>query len=107
LFPRQQALFKTTPFIEGIVFVGFQFNPKEPLHIAEKLPPTKQGQIKITNLGKNGYYVYMSTKSCKLFRHKKNEDTEIKCVYENGLVKFYFLPEERIVNIELWFQGKE
>ena len=94
LHPRMQALFKTKPYVKGDEVVGIQFNLKEPIDIAEKLPPTKSGQVKVSNLRKS-FYLYIPMEDCHYFRHKKNEDAKIKCSFENGLLKLYYLSEWR------------
>lgn len=95
LHPRMQALFKTEPYVEGKEIVGVKFNVKDPLDVAEKLPATKPGQVKVSNLRKIGFYLYIPYKDCKYFRHNKNEDVKIKCSFKNGWLRLYYLPEWR------------
>ncbi len=105
LHPRLQALFEIKRYDEGDRVVGVQFDPKEPLDIAEKLPRSKSNQVKISNLGDSGYYMYIPTESCKYFRRKKNEDTKIECLYKDGLVMLYYRPELRMRKLEaVWRQ---
>ena len=104
LHPRMQALFETEPYVEGDEKVGIQFNVKEPLDIAEKLPPTKSGQVKVSNLRKIGFYLYIPYKDCKYFRHNKNEDAKIKCSFKNGWLRLYYLPEWRLHTLESAFK---
>ena len=94
LHPRMQALFKTKPYVKGDEVVGIQFNLKEPIDIAEKLPPTKSGQVKVSNLRKC-FYLYIPTENCHYFRRNKNEDAKIKCSFENGWLGLDYLPEWR------------
>ena len=103
LLYRQQALFKMVDYVEGEEGVGFQFNVKEPLDVAEKLPPTKYGQAKISNLGKN-FYLYLSQETCKKFREQKDEVAKIPCSYEKGWLRLYFLRKHRLPTLDSVFK---
>jgi len=93
---RQQALFKTKPYVEGDWRIGMQFNVKEPIDIAEKLPPTQAGhQIKVTNLGKSGFYLYIATGDCRYFRPKKNEDAKIECSFKKDWLRLHYITKWR------------
>jgi len=82
--------------------VGIEFNVKEPLDIAEKLPAMKPGQVKVSNLGKS-FYLYIPKKECSYFRHKKNQDAKIECVFEKGWLKLRWLPKWRLCRAESFF----
>lgn len=104
LHPRQQAVFKTEYVVEGDYVVGRKFNVTQALDIAEKLPTMKSGQIKMSNLRKNGFYLYIPKENCHYFRRNKNEDAKIKCSFENGWLKLYYLPEMRLITFESAFR---
>jgi len=97
-----QALFKTKPYVKGDEMVGIQFNVKEPIDVAEKLPPTKSGQVKMSNLRKS-FYLYVPIEDCHYFRHNKDEDAKIKCSFENGWLRLYYLPEWRQFDLDAAF----
>lgn len=103
LLYRQQSLFKTEDYVEGDEGVGFQFNVKKPLDIAEKLPPTKHGQMKITNLGDSSY-IYLSQETCQYFRENKGEDAKIPCSYEDGWLRLYYLQKHRRPTLDSAFK---
>ena len=104
LLYRQQALFKTEDYLEGDHGVGFQFNVKEPLDIAEKLRPTIPGQVKISNLGKSGFYLYVPKETCRYFREEEGVDAKIPCSYEKGWLRLYHLREYRRPTLDSAFK---
>jgi len=100
-----QATFEAKPWLEDDQVVGIQLNMKDPIDIAEKLPAMKSGQVKVSNLRKS-FYLYIPKKECSHFRHKKNEDAKIECVFEKGWLKLRWLPKWRFGTAESFFGSK-
>jgi len=106
LHPRQQALFRVEEFVEGDCVPGTQFNLKDPIDIAEKLPSMKPGQIKVTNLGKIGYYLYLRADICHRFRDTGQKDAKIECSYKKDCLKLYYKPGWRFRTLAPFFRKR-